>query len=381
VAIYKHPKSGVYFADVTIDKVRHRASLGTRKWQDALHLHKEFEARVVSGKQPGTAGRGSFADLAFSRAVEEYIQERLGRVSERTSQIDRERAKPLLGFLKDKSLRRIGAKEIREYQRYRLSAGRSGRTINMEVNVLRGMLKRAKRWNLIADDVHNLPENHAVVGRALAVEDKVRLFETAASRDEWMAAYCAAVIAVNTTCRGVEIRSLRWRDLDLSKSVLQISRSKNEAGHRLIPLNDESLAALSLLRQRAELLGDGEPDHFVFPSCEHNQFDFTRHQKSWRTAWRRLTEASGLKGFRFHDLRHQAITELSEAGASDATLQALAGHLSRRMMEHYSHVRMEAKKAAVAKLGTGLGFVSATREKRKRGQHQSPKKKKVAATP
>jgi len=143
-------------------------------------------------------------------------------------------------------------------------------------------------------------------------QEKVRLFETAASKDEWVAAYCAAVIAVNTTCRSVEIRSLRWRDLDLVKSVVQISRSKNEAGHRLIPLNDESLAALSVLRQRAELLGDGEPDHFVFPSCEHNQFDFTRRQKSWRTAWRNLTETAGLKGFRFHDLRHQAITELAE---------------------------------------------------------------------
>jgi hypothetical protein len=87
-----------------------------------------------------------------------------------------------------------------------------------------------------------------------------------------------------------------------------------------------------------------------------------------------------LKGFRFHDLRHQAITELAEAKASDATLQALAGHLSRKMMEHYSHIRMEAKKAAVATLGTGLGFVSATRERRKRGQQQRPKKK-VDATP
>ena len=381
MAIYKHPKSGVYFADVTVDKVRHRASLGTKKWQDALRLHKEFEARVICGKQPGTAGRGSFADMEFSKALAEYIQERLGRVAERTSQIDRERSKPILEFFKDKSLRRIGAKEVREYQRHRLSAGRSGRTINMEVNILRGMLKRAKRWNQIADDVHILPENRAVVGQALAPEDKVRLFETAASRDEWMAAYCAAVIAVNTTCRGIEIRSLRWRDLDFAKNIVHISRSKNEAGHRLIPLNNESRAALSLLRQRAELLGDGEPGHFVFPSCEHNQFDFTRHQKSWRTAWRRLTEASGLKGFRFHDLRHQAITELAEAGTSDATLQALAGHLSRRMMEHYSHVRMEAKKAAVAGLGTGLGSATTNRERRKRGQVQSPKRKKVDATP
>jgi integrase len=135
------------------------------------------------------------------------------------------------------------------------------------------------------------------------------------------------------------------------------------------------------MHQRAELLGDGEPDHFVFPSCEHNQFDFTKHQKSWRTAWRSLTDEAGLKGFRFHDLRHQAITELAEAGTTDATLQALAGHLSRRMIEHYSHVRMEAKKVAVAGLGTGLDSATTGKERRKRGQQQAPKRKKVDATP
>ena len=86
-------------------------------------------------------------------------------------------------------------------------------------------------------------------------------------------------------------------------------------------------------------------------------------------------------GLRFHDLRHQAITELAEAGTSDATLQALAGHLSRRMMEHYSHVRMLAKKAAVSGLGTGLAPAPTAREQRKRGQHQSPKRKKIDATP
>jgi hypothetical protein len=33
---------------------------------------------------------------------------------------------------------------------------------------------------------------------------------------------------------------------------------------------------------------------------------------------------------------------------------ALAGHMSRAMMEHYSHVRMAAKRAAVDGLATGL---------------------------
>jgi len=44
-------------------------------------------------------------------------------------------------------------------------------------------------------------------------------------------------------------------------------------------------------------------------------------------AWKRAAEP--LSGLRFHGLRHQAITELAELGAPDATLMALAGHLSR----------------------------------------------------
>ena len=55
-----------------------------------------------------------------------------------------------------------------------------------------------------------------------------------------------------------------------------------------------------------------------------------------------------------YDLRHGAITELAEAGAPDATLMAIAGHLSTQMMEHYSHVRMQAKREALDKLSSGL---------------------------
>jgi len=49
---------------------------------------------------------------------------------------------------------------------------------------------------------------------------------------------------------------------------------------------------------------------------------------------------AGVKGFRFHDCRHHAITELAESQASDATIMALAGHVSRKMLE-------EAKRDAV----------------------------------
>jgi integrase len=56
---------------------------------------------------------------------------------------------------------------------------------------------------------------------------------------------------------------------------------------------------------------------------------------------------SPLAGLRFHDLRHHAITELAESQTSDSTIMALAGHVSRKMLEHYSHVRQDAKRDAV----------------------------------
>ena len=59
---------------------------------------------------------------------------------------------------------------------------------------------------------------------------------------------------------------------------------------------------------------------------------------------------AGLKGLRFHDLRHQAITELAEQGHSDQTVMAIAGHVSPKMLNHYSKIRLDAKRKALDEL-------------------------------
>jgi hypothetical protein len=67
----------------------------------------------------------------------------------------------------------------------------------------------------------------------------------------------------------------------------------------------------------------------------------------WDTAWRALRDAAGLHGLRFHDLRHTVITELAEMGVADHVLESISSHLSRRMLEHYSHIRIDAKRQAL----------------------------------
>ena len=104
-----------------------------------------------------------------------------------------------------------------------------------------------------------------------------------------------------------------------------------------------------------------EPLHFAFatfkpvgkfngkelPGIYPSGFDPTRPIGSWKKAWRKLREKAGLKGLRFHDLRHHAITELAESGTSEQTIRAIAGHVPRRMLERYGRIRMEAKRSTL----------------------------------
>jgi integrase len=380
--IYKRDEH--WHLDVTVQGVRYREALNTTDKRQAKELEKTRVSEIKQGKGASKSGR-EFARKPFGEAVTVYLAERKPHVSERTTQFEKERLGPLARYFGEKPLLRFKAEDVTGYQTARLASGISGRTVNMETGVLRRMLKRAKVWNAISEDTRALPERQGAVGKVLSADLKRRLFEVAASKPEWAAAHCAAVLAVSTTCRGVEIRNLRWEDVDLFGRVATIRRSKTAAGHRTIPLNGDAMAALTRLLERARALGSSEPGHYIFPACEHVTIDPTRPQKSWRTAWRKLVRqaarlsgrdaardalASGcglraaiaawkrtvepFRGLRFHDLRHQAITEMAEAGVSDATLMAISGHMSRRMLEHYSHVRMAAKRTVLDKLESGL---------------------------
>jgi hypothetical protein len=108
------------------------------------------------------------------------------------------------------------------------------------------------------------------------------------------------------------------------------------------------------LLKRAGELGAKEPGHYLVPGrVSGKTYDPTQppSQWAWRKAWRKLTEAAGLKELRLHDLRHHAITRLAESNAaSEETIMAIAGHVSREMLQHYSHIRQEAKRKAVTAL-------------------------------
>jgi integrase len=323
---------------------RFRQSLGTTDWREA----QAKEKKLIGAAEQGTlsASSGAFARLLFDDAAAKYLDGRLPELAESSQQKERQLLVKSKEYFRGKRLRDISAEDVLGYRQWRTAGGVGSAIINMEVGVIRRMLKRAKRWSMISDDIRPLKEPRSI-GRALSYEQKVRLLHAADSNPEWQNARLAMTLALCTTMRGVEIRNLHWQDIDLMGRSFTVRRSKTDAGLRYIPMNDDAYDAVLELRERAKAFGGIEPQHFLFPACEHGRIDPVRCQRSWRTAWRKLTAAAGLQGFRFHDCRHHAITELAESQASDATIMALAGHVSRKMLEHYSHVRKEAKREAV----------------------------------
>jgi integrase len=360
-----------------VDGQRFRQSLETSDWREAQSKEKDLIADAKAGRL--STDRQRFARLPFSEAAKRFLDDRSPRLT--PSSVRREKAgvkafKKFFGL----PVARITPELILAHVSERATAGIKPATINRDLGIIRGVLKKAKRWHLFADEIKPLPVREEV-GRALSYEGKLKLLKTAALRPEWQNAAWAATLALNTTMRGCEIKQLRWQDIDLMEKALTIRKSKTEAGERVIPLNADAWNTVLLLYRRAQGCGQVRPEHYVFPACEASHFDPTHPQRSWRTAWRNITRLiqcpacgkqqapsdtcgtpeckadlkkvkSPLAGLRFHDLRHHAITELAESQASDSTVMAIAGHVSPKMLAHYSHVRIQAKRTALDSLST-----------------------------
>lgn len=355
-----HRRRGIWHFKVRVGGRWRELSTGERNWQAARAKRREMLAAVEAGRLPG-----EMAKWPLAKALEHWLDSRAHDTAPSSQRRYRELVRALAAHFPARRLADISAADIAAYQVERLKSV-SPRSVNLELRGLRMVLKKAKLWARLADDYKPVREPSQGPGRALAPEEEKRLFSTAASRPEWHVAYCCAIVAANTTARGGELRGLRLGDVDLFNRNMRIRRAstKTDAGARMVTLNDAAAWALARLQERAQALGAIAPEHFLLPlalyrltkesePCEGKGFDASRPTLGWRSAWRSLTKAAGLPGLRFHDLRHHAITKMAEAGVPDHTIMSLAGHVSRAMLEHYSHVRTEAKRAAVAAINVG----------------------------
>jgi len=238
---------------------------------------------------------------------------------------------------------------VTEYQTKRLKEKVSPKTINEELGFLLRLLgdagdvirARLRRRKLLKLAVPRGP------GKAYTPEEKAALLAAAgAARSH---AICPALmLGLNAGMRDAEIRGLQWGRVDFVKAILTVGDSKTEAGEgRTIPLNSALLETLvSYEKWYAKRFGAIQPEWYVFAFGKPTPNDPTRPMVTLKTAWDNVRKKAGVTG-RWHDSRHTLITDLAESGAGDETIRDIAGHVSRQMLKHYSHIRMDAKRKAL----------------------------------
>jgi integrase len=232
----------------------------------------------------------------------------------------------------------------------------------MEGQLLRSILKHHEQWRLDGK-YQPLKEPASEAGRSLTPEEEVRLIDTAKSRPEWFVAYHATILENETGMRGVEVRNLQVKRIDLNAGEVHLQKTKNKGGVRTISLSADASESLKQLLLRAQSLGVNQPDHYLIPARVYavaeakdgakvrvRRYDPTKPTKGWRTAWRKVTAKAGLNGLRGHDLRHNWVTGHAEIGTPQSVLEAQAGHLSKRMSDHYKHISEKAARKAADEL-------------------------------
>lgn len=299
----------------------------------------------------------------FSIAAREWLEKRVGLAA---SSFDRYRHQ--VGLLSKEFGSRlvcdVSYDDVLALQRKRQSEGRSGRTINYEIATLRMILKSRGLWAPIGERVKALRERHDV-GRALSRDDERKLLE-AVARSDSPGLLPLFILTMDTGLRASEARALCRRDLELTwrngviaSGRLIVPKSKTEAGNgRVIPLTRRVCATLSLWLSRfpeATLESYVFPYHRVacrggYPNHHLYEVDLSRPVGSWKRAWKYVCAKAGVR-YRWHDLRHTFVSRLAEnPHVSEETIRALAGHVSKQMLQRYSHIRTHAKQAAIAAL-------------------------------
>jgi integrase len=236
-----------------------------------------------------------------------------------------------------------------KYQNDRLEEGAAPKTINEEVGfflrilgepgeILRARLRKKRMLKLKA---------RKAIGKAYSEEEKGRMLDKA-SQARSTHIRLALSMALNAGMRDKEIRTLTWGQINFEKNFLAVGRSKTEAGDgRTIPLNSILLPQLEEYAEWYKAkFGAIQSEWYVFPWGKPRPSDPTRHVTTLKTSWSNVRNSAEVKG-RFHDNRHTLVTELAESGAGDQTIMDIAGHVSKQMLKHYSHIRMEAKRTAL----------------------------------
>lgn len=335
-----YKRGGRYYYDFMIRRVRYRAAIPeARNKAQADRAEVQAQEAVYQNKY-GRAG----AAITFKQFYEQtYLP--WAKLHKRSWRDDELRLQPAVAEFGKLKLAEIAPFRVEQWKRKRIDTPakrgrgpralpkpRSAGTVNHELATLSRVFSLAVEQGL-------LDKNPMAKVKQLPHDGRRKRVCTLAEEQQLRAALppCLLpifIIAINTGMRHGEIVALEWPDIDLTRELITIRRSKTGAG-RAVPMNAAVRAELTRLHS------EREDDVTVFRSNVGRKYE--RPNVVFRSYCQKLE----IDDLHFHDLRHTAATRMGEAGTDLATLMEILGHSNPKTTMIYTHATEAAKRRAV----------------------------------
>ena len=166
-------------------------------------------------------------------------------------------------------------------------------------------------------------------------------------------------VVIMTGMRNGEARALRWCDIDFENKVINICHTmiwvegeghrldmpKTKASKRKIPMLQQAYIVLYDMKERAEKMGIGNPENYVFCLPDGAELSRARVEIELEKIEKKMkADNLEIEHFTCHTLRHVFATRAIESGMKPQVLKKILGHSSLQVtMDLYAHVLGEEK--------------------------------------
>ena len=230
----------------------------------------------------------------------------------------------------------------------RRGSARSEKTVNRYLAVLSRVFWLAIRKGVVKENpCHHVERYKESEGRIryLSDEEFERLEAALPFQPEYLQVLVA--VAMNTALRWSSLVNLKIENLNFAANSFDLSKTKSGYALR-VPMNEKVKQVLFDWIQKQHI-----KKGFLFVNPKTNK-PYTHVRKSLAT----LLKDAKIENFTFHSFRHDAITQMVDAGINLPAVAEIAGHRNIQTTMKYAHGKEDRKRQAVEVLGKRSGSSS-----------------------
>lgn len=303
-------RNGKYYCRFQINGERHHYLCnGAASLKEAELMENAFKYKLMQ-QQNGLLPREDKARVRLKKLKENFLT--YSEINRAVYSQDVGRVNIIFQFFdENKYADTIVRKDVDEFKLWLLNKGRSKKTINLYIGIMRVM------FNLGVDNewLEKNPFKSETEFKLDPVKRKILAHTSQPNLDAATPKYFKPVITtvLNSGLRRDNIRNLKWDDLNFEFRTIEITKNKGKK-HIKLPMNETLYKLFMSMERTSEYV-------FVNP----------RTGTGWSNTkfgaeWRKIREKAGLPNLKFHDLRHTVATRLLKENVPVPVVRDLLAH-------------------------------------------------------